>query len=101
MSGSIIVALSRAITAHGKELNELELREPTVKDVMELGYPYLVHGGGADTAVELRPQIAGKYAVRLAGIPQSSVEQLSVPDLQKVQGAVMSFFSESESEPAT
>ena len=32
--------LSKPITAHGETIHVLELRDPTGKDVRELGYPY-------------------------------------------------------------
>lgn len=34
------LTLSKAITAHNETLTVLEFREPTGKDVRELGYPY-------------------------------------------------------------
>lgn len=87
------VTLSKPIKAHGEEVCELELTEPTAKDVMELGYPYLmVPNDEGDTGIELRPKVAGRYISRLAKIPMSSVEQMAIADLQQLQGTVMGFF---------
>lgn len=87
------IKLSQPIKAHGEEVSELELSEPTTKDVMELGYPYLVVPSDTDeTGIELRPKVAGRYISRLAKIPMSSVEQLAIADLQLLQGEIMGFF---------
>lgn len=90
----MIFTLTKPITAHGEEKLELDLRDPTAKDVMEIGFPYLVVQGNDGEGVELRPKIVGKYVVRLAGIPPSSVEQLSIADLQSLQAIVMGFFGQ-------
>ena len=90
----MIVTLSKPITAHGEETQELELREPTAKDVMELGYPYLVVQSDDGQGVELRPKVVARYVVRLAKIPMSSVEQLAISDLSALQAIVMGFFGQ-------
>jgi len=87
------VELSKPITAHGQQVSELELAEPQTADVMELGYPYLViPSEEGDTGIEVRPKVIGRYIMRLAKIPKSSVEQLDLSDFQKLQGVVMDFF---------
>ena len=97
-----LITLTKAIQAHGKELTELELREPTTEEVMEEGYPYLVvQGNGGVSGVQLQPKVVARYVMRLAGIPLSSVKQLSVQDLQKAQAVVMGFFGEEDSEPSS
>lgn len=85
--------LSKPIKAHGEEVTSLELSEPTTKDVMELGYPYLLIPGELE-GIQLQPKIAGRYISRLAKIPMSSVEQLSINDLQQLQVLIMGFFGE-------
>lgn len=102
--------LTRPITAHDKEVNELTLREPVGDDLMSIGYPYLIVTGDMGTeGIELRPKIVGKWVSRLAGIPPSSVLKISFSDLQALQGVVMSFFGQtpdatskdSKTEPST
>ncbi|BAO88915.1 phage tail assembly protein [Caballeronia cordobensis] len=88
------VSLSKPITAHAEEVLELDLRDPTAKDVMELGYPYLVVQSDDGQGVELRPKVVARYVVRLAKIPMSSVEQLAIGDLSALQAHVMSFFGQ-------
>jgi hypothetical protein len=91
----VIVKLTKPVVAHGEEITQLVLREPETKDVMEIGYPYLIVTGDDKTeAVELRPKIVARYAVKLAKVPLSSVEKLAIADLQSLQAAVMSFFGQ-------
>lgn len=95
-----IVKLSKPITAHGDEVSELTLREPTIADVSEIGYPYLVHTSEeADAVIEMRPRVIVKYVSRLAGIPMSSAQQVSLADLSKLQAVVMGFFGEGIAAP--
>ncbi len=94
MSGATI-PLTKPVKAHGEEITELVLREPTSDDVMELGYPFLIHGGGA---IELRPKVVGQYLVRLGGIPLPTVKSLAIPDLQACQAEVLGFFGKSGDE---
>lgn len=84
----VVIKLARPITAHGVEVNELTLREPNAGDVMECGYPLAIDGSS------VIPQAASisKMISRLAGIPPSSVKQLSMPDYNAAMGAVLGFF---------
>lgn len=97
MSGGVTVAipLAKSIKAHGTDLDTLTLREPTTKDEIELGQPFLITlGDGTDgsSGVRIQAAVVAKYIVRLAAIPMSSVEQLSRPDFSKAQAAVLGFF---------
>ena len=90
----MIVRLSKPII-HGEDsLAEIELRDPIVDDVAELGYPFLVVSGDNGTGIELRPKVVLKYVSRLAAIPPSSLKTLSLGDLSALQNAVMGFFGE-------
>ena len=86
------ITLSRPVRAHGKDLDVLTLREPTVKDVMEIGQPFLIIVGDGDTGVRIQQKTVGQYIVRLAGIPMSSVEKLTLSDFSAIQAVVMGFF---------
>lgn len=87
------ITLTKPVTAHGEEIGEFEMREPTGKDVRELGYPYLVLvGDQGASGIELRPGVAMKYASRLAGIPPSSLDQMCPADISAITGVVMGFF---------
>ncbi|MGY6129103.1 phage tail assembly protein (plasmid) [Paraburkholderia strydomiana] len=97
----MIVTLSKPVTAHGEEVMELDMREPTAEDVMELGFPYLVVQSDDGQGVELRPKVAGRYISRLAKVPMSSVKQLTVGDLSKFQGLIMGFFGQGDEAAST
>lgn len=95
MSGAQTFPLSHPVKAHAEEVTELTLEEPTSKLVMELGYPYLaIDLGGGDPGIELRPKVAGRYIMRLAKVPLSTVESLAISDLQAMHGWLMGFFGE-------
>jgi len=100
MSG-LRIQLDKPIRAHGEEIEELNLRDPITKDQMELGMPFLIIQGDGDTGIQIQSKTVGKYIVRLAGIPLSSVEQLSLPDFGKCQAAVLGFFGAGEDGQAT
>lgn len=92
-----VVKLTKPIAAHGEQITEVTLREPTAEDVMEIGYPYLiVTGDDKSEAIELRAKIVGRYVVKLGKIPLSSVKEMSVPDLQTMQAVVMNFFGQTQ-----
>ena len=76
-------------TAHGETLSVLEFDEPTGKDVRELGYPYQMN---QDESVRLLAHVVSKYIVRLAKVPQSSVDQMSPADLNAAAWLVAGFF---------
>ena len=78
--------LKKPIIAHGETLSVLEFDEPTGKDVRELGYPYQMN---QDESVRL---LVSKYIVRLAKVPQSSVDQMSPADLNAAAWLVAGFF---------
>lgn len=81
--------LTTPIMAHDEEITVLELREPTTKDARQLGLPY-----GIDETGNYIPktELAAKYIARLAGIPSSSVDELSISDFNTAAWIVLSFF---------
>lgn len=81
--------LKKPITAHGETLSVLEFDEPTGKDVRELGYPYQMN---QDESVRLLAHVVSKYIVRLAKVPQNSVDQMSPADLNAAAWLVAGFF---------
>ena len=83
------VALSVPVKAHGEDVSFLEFREPTSKDLLELGTPMTFTGGG-DVRLDL--SVVGKYVVRLAGITAKSLEQMKPVDLMKCAQVVSGFF---------
>jgi hypothetical protein len=87
---------------HGEtEITELDLREPTVEDVGDLGYPFLMIAQDTGAAIQLQPKTILKYAARLSGIPPSSFKALSLKDLSELQGVIMGFFGDAQEAPMT
>lgn len=85
------VRLHRPIRAHGEELQELTLREPSGKDLRLCGMPYRVTQG---EEVVIDSAVMARLIVSLAAVPMSSVDQLSAADFQEVTGVVMGFFQQ-------
>jgi len=92
----VTIPLTKPVTAHGAEIDQLTLREPNGGDVEHCGYPLAINGAS------VIPQAAAvsKLIARLSGIPPSSVKQLSMPDYNAAMGAVLSFFGGTDA-PAT
>lgn len=90
--------LSQSVKHGAEELFELTLREPTPNDVNELGLPYRLH---ADLTTQPIPAVCAKYISRLAGIPTSVVDKLSLIDYTMLLYLVVAFFSPSRREPPT
>lgn len=102
MSGTTI-KLSKPIKAHGEEVSEITLREPGTQDVIDLGYPTLIipSGDGKSTGVEVRAKVVARYIMKLAAIPLSSVESLSMDDFSRCTAIVMGFFGQGDGEEET
>ena len=83
------VKLTKAIRAHNEDVFVLELREPTGKDVRELGFPYATTG---DAGVKLDAGVIATYVSRLGGIPISSVDGMSPVDLNSISWEIAGFF---------
>ena len=108
---SVTLQLTEPITAHGKEIAELTLREPLTKDYIEIGSPFLMVIGDTDEiTLDIRTSVVAKYIMRLGAIPRPSVAQLCMKDFTNCQKVVMGFFGEgdgmtesndSQNEPST
>lgn len=95
------IKLYKPVT-HGEEtITELDLREPTVQDVSDIGYPFVLLTGDGDTAIELKPKVVMRYAARLSGLPPSSLSDITLGDLSRLQEVVMGFFGNEVAAPQT
>ncbi|ATM87003.1 MULTISPECIES: phage tail assembly protein [Yersinia] len=83
------LTLTAPITAHGEEVTEIEMRDPTGKDVREIGYPYQLN---PDESVKLLSAAVCKYITRLGNIPPNAVDSMSPADLNLAGWAVARFF---------
>lgn len=90
MNGAVTIKLAKPVKAHGEEVSTLELREPTTKDIRELGYPLDIGDGSA------RPnaKVICHYVSRLAAVPMSTVDSLRPSDFNEALQAVLGFFEE-------
>ena len=69
------------------------------KDVIELGLPTLIiPSDSGEPGIEIRQKVIAAYVQRLAGIPRSSVEALSIADFSACQAVVMGFFGSGDGE---
>ena len=108
MSG-VTVPLSKPVKAHGEDVTELVLREPTVSDTLDLGMPFAIDASGESSEIVFRTSVIARYAVRLANVPMGAIKSLAMDDWLAVQGAVQGFFgrsddaasSSSQTEPST
>ena len=90
MAMSEPIKLGVPIEAHGEQLTELTLRRPTVQEVRAIkAMPYKLDKN-EDVCLDM--DVAAKYIAVCAGIPPSSVNQLSLPDLNQLAWTVFSFF---------
>lgn len=85
------IRLTNPIKAHGESVSVLTLREPTGKEVRNVGaLPYDLHGDSGSMMPQAR--VALKYAAICAGVPPSSLDQLSSVDVIDVVNAVVGMF---------
>lgn len=84
--------LSQPIQHGTTEIVELTLREPTTKDVNDLGLPFKLD---ASLISEPVPVVCAKYISRLAGIPTSVVEKIALSDYTMLLYRVVAFFTPS------
>lgn len=91
---SVIVKLKKPIKVGEEDVTELELREPTVKDITEIGYPYRVSQSTSGSGMEILPAVVIKYVSKLAAVPPSALNGLSISDLTALQTEVMNFFGD-------
>ncbi|AOK40841.1 phage tail assembly protein [Burkholderia vietnamiensis] len=86
----VTIPLAAAIRAHGEELTVLMLRQPTPADARALkALPYMI---GADESINVNTDVCAKYIERLASIPPSSIEQLTMGDFNTLCWVVARFF---------
>ena len=87
------VALTTPIQAHGETVSTLTFRPLTGKDLRTIGDPreYSVTSNGGQTFA-FNGEKMGALMSSLAGIPLSSVDQLSAPDWDACMLMVTGFF---------
>lgn len=87
----IVLKLASPISAYGKEVDELSLREPSVADVRALkSLPYSF--ASEDPVPRPLLDVCARYIARLADVPDSAVDKLGVQDFHTLTWAVVGFF---------
>lgn len=93
--GAIQHPLTKPIKAHGEELKTVTLRRPSPKEIRQIGrMPYWL---ADDNRPSPNMSVMADYLVVCLGIPESSVDQLDLVDLNKLTWAVIGFFLNAES----
>lgn len=85
----ITVTLKKAIQAHGEDISELELQDPSFEQIQKIGLPVASDSNGNFT---VNAQIALKYVPELSGVPPSSLKLLGAYDINQLCWAVWRFF---------
>lgn len=99
MTTTTVHKLKVPITAHGDQLTELEVRRPTTKEVRGIkALPYTL---SENSMPVVEPDVVCKYIAVCTAIPQSSVEQLDLADLNELAWILIGFFMTPASTPQT
>lgn len=85
------ITLKKPIEAHGEQITEIELRDITGGDVIDLGHPLNITSEGSFT---FRMDVVARYVVRLGNVPASTVREMSPGDLSTCAGEIAGFFGE-------
>jgi len=85
----ITIPLSKTIDAHGEKMSALELQDPTFEQIQKIGIPTSTDSNGNFT---VNAQVAMRYIPELAGVPPSSIKDLSAYDLSNLCWGVWRFF---------
>ncbi len=84
------IKLTKKITVLGNEIDSIELREPTTRDVRKLGMPISI--GKAGTA-SMDMDICAKYLVALSNLTDGDIDKLSIDDFMDAATMVVTFFN--------
>ena len=89
----ITYKLSTPIDAHGETLSQIELREPLAADVIKSGMPYqMAYGSSGNSSLIIDSPACARLISGLAGIPTSSIGQMSLADFSDLQQLVIGYF---------
>ncbi len=80
--------LKNKITVAGVDTDVVELREPTTRDVRELGYPFTFNQDGT---LDMNMKSIGKYIVRLSNLSDGDVDKLSIGEFNEISMELFTF----------
>jgi len=89
----ITIPLRRPIVAHGEEIKELKLREPTAGDIDRIGNPVLIGIYEDNPKVHFDNKVMTNMISHLASVPPSSVKAMHTKDWNNAAWALMGFFT--------
>lgn len=85
-----IYKLHKTIKHGEEEITSITVREPTIDEILKLGYPYNLD---TDTgAMVHNPMVILKYLSVLTGLPPSTIKQMDIFDFDSVRWIIVGFF---------
>jgi hypothetical protein len=88
----VTINLSSPITAHGEEVTELTLQEPTGKHIREIGsIPFGIDSSGD---IKLDAKSIAQYISKLCAIPMSSVDAINPGDFFEISWLIVGMFGQ-------
>ena len=85
-------ALTNPVMAYGEEVKVLKIRQPTARDLIEIGNPVTFYPYTTPVKVEHDMQKVRSMLARLANIPSSSIDKIGARDLVGLAWAISPFF---------
>ncbi len=94
MSNEATVKLTHKVQAHGQEISELVMRQPTGDDAMECGYPFrtTTDAKGHDVTI-IDTEATSKMISALADVPLSTVRKLVLFDWNQAMQVIGLFMA--------
>ena len=86
---TIQIKLKKKINVLDKEIDTIELREPTTRDVRRLGMPIAI---GATSEASINMDVCAKYLVALSNLTDGDIDKLSVDDFVEAAMNIATFF---------
>ena len=88
---AIQIKLKKKINVLDKDIDTIELREPTTRDVRKLGMPITI---GADENAGMNMDVCAKYLVALSNLTDGDIDKLSVEDFVEAAMRIVAFFGD-------
>ncbi|MDT3687075.1 MAG: hypothetical protein RO009_18765 [Pseudorhodoplanes sp.] len=99
--GSRIVTLEKAITSHSGPVAQLRLRSPTFADFMAVGDPTTLIVAHNSIIPHDDLETIKAYTVRLSGVDEILLNQLTLKDALAVREAIKDFFKAGSASTST
>jgi Phage tail assembly chaperone proteins, E, or 41 or 14 len=92
-SKDIVVELTVPVQAHGEEIKKLVFRRPTGGDLMALGEGWPININYQTGQITPNPAAMGAMMSALAGVPPSTIRNISSDDWATCAWKLMGFFT--------